>query len=241
MDAEDLRKGKARPATRFAAPDDSDLVREVEVARLVSAQLARWQADGIVPDISIEPGEKTDEPMRTRGWTYWHHLFTPRHLFLLAIVRANSTHPTLFLRLCSLLNRTSRLTQWHLGHAGRDGSAPSADQVDHVFYNQALNVAYNFASRSWPALAPFLLDEFPYFPMAVRAEVNPVAVIETARTADLWVYDPPYADAIHYHEITEFFIAWLRRNPPVPFDRWRWDSRRPLAIQGRERSFGPIW
>ena len=24
---------------------------------------------------------------------------------------------------------------------------------------------------------------------------------------DLWVTDPPYADAIHYHEITEYFIA----------------------------------
>ena len=31
---------------------------------------------------------------------------------------------------------------------------------------------------------------------------------------DLYITDPPYADAIKYHEITEFFIAWLRKNPP---------------------------
>ena len=31
---------------------------------------------------------------------------------------------------------------------------------------------------------------------------------------DLYVTDPPYADAVMYHEITEFFIAWLRKSPP---------------------------
>lgn len=44
---------------------------------------------------------------------------------------------------------------------------------------------------------------------------------------------PPYADAINYHEITEFFIAWLRKNPPPPFDQWTWDSQRDLAIKGK--------
>jgi hypothetical protein len=35
-----------------------------------------------------------------------------------------------------------------------------------------------------------------------------------------------------YHEITDFFIAWLRKDPPPPFDQWTWDSRRDLAIKG---------
>lgn len=46
-----------------------------------------------------------------------------------------------------------------------------------------------------------------------------------------------YADAVNYHEITEFFIAWLRKNPPPPFDQWAWDSRRDLAIKGRDEQF----
>ncbi len=49
--------------------------------------------------------------------------------------------------------------------------------------------------------------------------------------------DPPYADAVVYHELTEFFISWLRKNPPAPFDKWTWDSRRPLAIQGEGEEF----
>ena len=55
--------------------------------------------------------------------------------------------------------------------------------------------------------------------------------------ADLYVTDPPYADAINYSEITEFFIAWLRKNPPVPFDQWEWDSHRELAIKGKDEGF----
>ena len=55
--------------------------------------------------------------------------------------------------------------------------------------------------------------------------------------SDLWIYDPPYGDAVIYHEITEFFIAWLRKNPPPPFDQWTRDSRRPLAIQGKGEKF----
>ena len=23
-----------------------------------------------------------------------------------------------------------------------------------------------------------------------------------------WITDPPYADAVNYHELTEFFLAW---------------------------------
>ncbi len=44
-------------------------------------------------------------------------------------------------------------------------------------------------------------------------------------------------DAVHYHEITEYFIAWLRKNPPAPFDQWTWDSRRALAIKGSGDDF----
>jgi hypothetical protein len=53
--------------------------------------------------------------------------------------------------------------------------------------------------------------------------------------SDLFVTDPPYADAVMYHEITEFFIAWLRKNPPPPSTNGpgipaaRWRSRAPAT------------
>jgi putative DNA methylase len=60
---------------------------------------------------------------------------------------------------------------------------------------------------------------------------------DTTSIVDFFVTDPPYADAVNYHEITEFFIAWLRKNPPPPFDQWTWDSRRDLAIKGKDEQF----
>jgi putative DNA methylase len=56
-------------------------------------------------------------------------------------------------------------------------------------------------------------------------------------TADVFVTDPPYGDAVRYEEILEFFIAWLRKNPPPEFADWVWDSRRSLAIKGEDEGF----
>lgn len=54
---------------------------------------------------------------------------------------------------------------------------------------------------------------------------------------DMYITDPPYGDAVKYEEITEFFIAWLRKNPPPEFANWTWDSRRSLAIKGEGEDF----
>ena len=64
----------------FTAARDEDLAREKQVAELVQVNLADWQARGLVPDSRIEPGYNTTQPIRERGWTHWHHLFTPRPL-----------------------------------------------------------------------------------------------------------------------------------------------------------------
>ena len=40
-----------------------------------------------------------------------------------------------------------------------------------------------------------------------------------------------------YEEILDFFIAWLRKNPPPEFADWVWDSRRALAIKGEDEDF----
>jgi putative DNA methylase len=64
-----------------------------------------------------------------------------------------------------------------------------------------------------------------------------VAAFEVREQADVFVTDPPYGDAVKYEEILEFFIAWLRKNPPPEFADWVWDSRRSLAIKGEDEDF----
>ena len=59
---------RGRQETFFAAVTEDDLARESKVEAIVRDKLAKWQDEGLVPDMLIEPGDKTDEPIRTRGW-----------------------------------------------------------------------------------------------------------------------------------------------------------------------------
>ncbi len=77
-----------RPETFFAAVTDEDLERERKVENIVAKNLERWQEAGLIPDMEIEPGDKTDEPIRTRGWTYWHQLFGGRSLLGIVVFRS---------------------------------------------------------------------------------------------------------------------------------------------------------
>lgn len=222
-----------RPRTYFAAPTDEDLEREAEVQRIVARNLAAWQAEGLVPDMVIEPGDKTDEPIRTRGWTHWHHLFNARQLLLYAELRRHAT-AELCLKACQMINTSARLTRWSTGDG--DGRSGGTKQV---FDNQALNVLYNYGCRASSCLLDPLDGENAHAPIpaGVTHTLRNRPAHEVSEACDLWITDPPYADAVNYHEITEFFIAWLRRNPPAPFDSWVWDSRRALAIQGSGEDF----
>ena len=49
---------------------------------------------------------------------------------------------------------------------------------------------------------------------------------------DLWITDPPYADAINYHEFSEFFLVWYEKRLLELFPGWYTDSKRALAVQG---------
>jgi hypothetical protein len=104
-----------------------------------------------------------------------------------------------------------------------------------VFSNQALNTFFNFASRSIIDLAASITITISPAPIRVRSQVACLPARELSVQSDIWITDPPYADAIQYHEITEYFIAWLAKNQPRP--DWTWDSRRELAIRGESRAF----
>lgn len=136
-----------------------------------------------------------------------------------------------------LADKSSRLSHWRIGSPGQPGRAPSADGVENTFYNQALNTFYNFGVRGFQQIRPGTSVKYRYSPVPGRSAIATYEASQVAADADLWITDPPYADAVNYHEITEFFIAWLRRNPPAPFDTWVWDSRRALAIQGSGEDF----
>lgn len=234
--AESVKKG--RPVTFFAGITGEDMAREARVEAHVRDNLAGWQADGLVPDMPIDPGDKTDEPIRTRGWMYWHHLFGARHLLLFSMIRLNIQDPSSYIFLSKALNRGSKLCRWNPGAVSRIGNAPTGEKTDHVFLNQALNTLANYVAASTKELADYIY-RYNMTPISVGGtlQVDTIAAVRTNRIMDVAISDPPYADAVNYHEITEFFIAWLRKNPPPPFDQWTWNSRRDLAIKGQDAGF----
>ena len=227
MSGADIQKGKANPKSWFTAPTLEDLAREEEVAIYVEQHLADWQAAGLVPDMEIEPGYNTSQPIRERAWTHWHHLFNPRHLLLNAIAAKHAKkNPHTCFGLASLIDRNARTSRWD---SAREGG-------QQTFTNQAINTMLNYPARGWLYAISFF--KLPALGGRVNhAEVTSSTAMSCDFESDILVTDPPYADAVKYDEISEFFISWLRKDPPAPFDQWLWDSRRNIAIKGDGQFF----
>ena len=121
-----------RQETFFAAVTKMDEEQERRIEELVRENLSTWQKQGVVPDMEIESGDKTDEPIRTRGWTHWHHMVNARQLLVHSIIRRASTGAESALLAAKGLDYCSRLCRWDAGHAG------SSPQAMGTFTNQAL-------------------------------------------------------------------------------------------------------
>ena len=221
----------------YRAVGEADLRREAEALRLLEERFDEWQGKGYIPSRAIASGQKTDEPMRTRGWTHWHHLFNPRQLLLAgSLNRFLSEEPdlatverrSLSLILARCLNFNSRLTRWVDNAANEKG----AD----TFVNQAFNTLSVYVSRPWPRMAT-IVKQTPKVASSHHSDVDTCDARENTQEADLWVTDPPYADAVNYHELSEFFLAWYERSWQNLFPTWRTDSRRALAIKGTDADF----
>jgi putative DNA methylase len=219
----------------FRAVCEADLQREACVEAYVARHIQQWQRDGIIPDMRIEPGLKTDEPIRTRGWMYWHQLFAPRQLLFLALThrqireRNDSYSAPLLVFFARLCDWSSKLCRY--------GTGAARESVAQTFYNQALNPLFTYGVRSFSFAKTYLLEELARSRVVAPAEVACHPAEDFAGEADIFITDPPYGDAVKYEEILEFFIAWLHKNPPGELAAWTWDSRRALAIRGEDAGF----
>ena len=223
-----------RQDTWFSAPTEADLEREKRVEQLITENLSRWQNEGILPDMAIESGYNTDQPIRERGWTHWHHLFNARALLLQALKACADRGRVQYLRLARDADRLSKLCRFNFNPQPSQGP-----KIEQVFSDQALNPLFNYGTYSSIGLEEYVGKLKSSIGVGFQPRISNVSASEIGdeANADIFVTDPPYADAVNYHEITEFFIAWLRKNPPKPFDDWVWDSRRALAVKGSGEDF----
>ncbi len=139
--------GKEQTLHHYRVPDKDDLKREEVVLKLLCQSFYDWQEKGYIPSRRIVPGDKTDEPIRTRGWTHWHHLFNARQLLVLGSLMAQCAgcSEERFVKLGLLLGAArcadynARPSRWHPRQIG--------DKSEQVFSNQALNTLYTYATR----------------------------------------------------------------------------------------------
>ncbi|MFS8501850.1 MAG: anti-phage-associated DUF1156 domain-containing protein, partial [Caldicoprobacter sp.] len=219
----------------YTAPTQEDLEREEKVVDLLKERFNKWQEKGYIPSSIIEEGYNTSQVIRERGWAYWHQLFNPRQLLIHGLLmelidrhaKTKKEKVVGLLGVNKCCDWNSKLSRWHSGR----------DESEQTYYNQALNTLYNYGTKSL-----FLLRNNWILYLRKRL-INPefLHMVKDARQitnqSDIWLTDPPYADAINYHELSEFFLAWDKKMLLDIFPDWYADSKRALAIKGTGESF----
>jgi putative DNA methylase len=221
----------------FCPPTTADLQREAKTLSLLLERFDNWQAKGFIPSRRIESGYNTDQPIRERGWTYWHHLFSPRQLLTnglfncLSESTVESHHAKVYCQLLvgRIADWNSRLSRWNPGLGN--------EKSEQTFSNQALNTLWNFGVRPAAALDTTWFAALSQADIAGGGRVMPCDARSVPAKIDCWITDPPYADAVNYEEVSEFFLVWHERRIPELFREWYSDSRRALAVKGQEDDF----
>lgn len=235
-----IRWINAQGERRYAAPDDRDLAREVKVQTLLRERFNEWQKEGFIPSKSVpENGDETARLFRERGWTHWHHLFTPRQLLLHGLIAENSAKLSTskeviagcILGLGRMANWNSRQCAW-MNHKGNE-------KGDSSFPNQALNTMVNYSCRPMLKAAPSfeLFDTDLSVFESLKSTVQTIDARDLTDACDFWVTDPPYADAVNYHELADFFLAWYDKQIAKAFPEWIPDARAELAVRGDGEDF----
>lgn len=230
-------KGNVKTERYYTAPTDEDLEREEKVIRLLKERFAEWQEKGYIPSSMIEEGYNTSQPIRERGWAYWHQLFNPRQLLVHGLLmelidqhaRTQKEKVVGLLGINKCCDWNSKLCIWNTG--------VGTEKSQNTFSNQALNTLFNYGCRGISHLKNNWFFNINNYDINLKYNLNTCDARQVRDFSDMWITDPPYADAVNYHELSEFFLAWNKKILPNIFPDWYADSKRALAIKGTGENF----
>jgi len=148
--------------------------------------------------------------------------------------------PTLRILLALLIGKgadgNSSLCRWMAGY----------ENPVNQFSRQALPIVWDFCESAPPSQARGVFLSATDALAEVIREVRTINLgqIQQAdacesplptETASIWFTDPPYYDAIPYSDLSDFFLAWLKRTLPDHFSlRDPFDPENPLSPKTRE-------
>lgn len=235
-----IRYVDANGDKKYVTPTQEDFKREETVLLYVKQNFNTWQSKGYIPSDKIIVGYNTEQPIRERGWMYWHHLFNPRQLMLNALINTyidkiatkQEERVLGILGLNKSSDFNSRLSIWDNGVGGA-----GTNSNKNALMNKALNTSFNYACRGTLNMVHWFIK----LTSAITNDINYQLNLSDARCInsqnDIWITDPPYADAVNYHELTEFFLSWDKQIISKTFPEWYANSKRELAVKGADQSF----
>lgn len=218
----------------YRAPNERDLQNEAKVKQIVADNIVAWQAQGLVPSMEIESGFNTDQIIRERGWSRWNHLFNARQLLTIGkFAEIINNENSMLLRVVGILGLhkcadwNSRLCIWNAGVGN--------EKLQNTFTTQALNTLFNYGCRSSIGMdTSWFYNVNSYFVSSKNAGIKLTDARDVSDTCHFWITDPPYADAVNYHELSELFLSWDKNLMQQTFPEWYNDSKRVLAVKGDE-------
>jgi len=221
----------------YTAPTEQDLKREEKIVDLLSERFSEWQEAGYIPSSRIEAGYNTTQPIRERGWKYWHQLFNPRQLLINGLfsktaseMASNQKEQAIgLLGVNKICDFNSKLSVWL--------SLKANENSVNTFYNQALNTLFNLPSKTVFNLVNSWYFNINNTKIDSNTDIKTKDARDNEEICDIWITDPPYADAVNYHELTEFFLAWDKALLERTFPEWYTDSKRILAVKGVGEEF----
>ena len=230
------KNGKLKEIKYYTSPNESDINREKKVIKLLKERFNDYQEKGYIPSMKIEGGYNTNQPIRERGFTYWHQLFNYRQLLIQGLLYE------------SIINTAKSKEEYVIGLLGINKCADWYSKLSawdsvtsnckNTFLNQALNTLFNYGTRGLTSLSS--IWKFNITNCNFKTNINTITAIDARdinTKCDLWITDPPYADAVNYHELSEFFLAWDKKILEKEFKEWYTDSKRVLAVKGNGQNF----
>ena len=225
-----LAIAKALPRRHYAAPNESDLAREARCEELLAERFMDWQKKGYLPTRRMEPGKAIKDPIRNRGWAYWHQLYMPRQLLVNRLfgreiagrAAEQAVYVGLLLAHMKLADWSGKLCRW-------DSSGAKCQQALYAVVRPSPFA--NYACRGTLQLRNiFQLDAKAHSLTGVaRTNLGDSAMV--AEKQNFWITDPGYGDMAPYAEYSEFYLAWIDRLLPVTFPDWYTDSKRAFAVE----------
>lgn len=238
-----LRNGE--PGRQYRLPNEQDYA-SVRAAVMRLQQLLSQKRDGVppIPDEPLPPVGTLGFRVQRYGMVEWGDLFTARQkvLSMLASVirqRGERDLHRLLAMICSkLADRCSSLVNWSVG----------VECPNQVFKSNALPMAWDFCESNLLSESSGSIQETlgtlvhnaeatriegvrPSSPSLADARISPLP----DETAQIWMTDPPYYDAVPYADLSDFFFVWLKRALPqhMPL-RDPFDSGNPLTPKSLE-------